>query len=184
MIVVLGSWCEAESRSGRPLVGTWRVFWHQWSPRFEIELARWQSGRCPAWGLPATTMEEERIQRIESPRAGKNGCPTGLIAIRTKQRELAGLLADVCRTAGRSSIWWVEDRLPDGDIEAVLYDLALPTTQAELAANFRPWLPRPIIALADYPRAEDVAAALAAGAASLLSKPLVVEDLIRQFDNA
>jgi len=34
VIGLLGSWCEGESRSGRPWPGGIRLYWHQWPARW------------------------------------------------------------------------------------------------------------------------------------------------------
>ena len=34
VVGLLGSWCEGESRTGRPWPASIRVYWHQWLPRF------------------------------------------------------------------------------------------------------------------------------------------------------
>jgi DNA-binding NarL/FixJ family response regulator len=59
----------------------------------------------------------------------------------------------------------------DGDAE---YE-----TLRRLAADLRP---APVIALLGFPRVEDRDRAVAAGAAAVLSKPLLLEDLYWQLD--
>jgi len=67
MGVILGPWCEGEGRSGKPLSGAWRIYWHQWSARWGQQIQRWQEGQCPLWGLPATSIEEDRLLAASSP---------------------------------------------------------------------------------------------------------------------
>ena len=50
-----------------------------------------------------------------------------------------------------------------------------------LAAALRP---APVLALMSFPRIEDQCRAVAAGAAAVLSKPLVVDDLFGELDPA
>src|SRR5258708_6632850 len=52
VVVLLGPWNEGEMRSGEPLAGVVRVYWHQWQPRFAAQVAMFQRGLCPARGLP------------------------------------------------------------------------------------------------------------------------------------
>ena len=33
ILVLLGSWCEGETRSGQPLPAAIRIYWHQWHAR-------------------------------------------------------------------------------------------------------------------------------------------------------
>ena len=37
IVGLLGSWCEGELRSGQPLPGVTRVYWHQWQGRYDIK---------------------------------------------------------------------------------------------------------------------------------------------------
>jgi hypothetical protein len=56
-IGLLGSWCEGETRTGRPLPGVHRIFWHQWQPRLE----RFLGGQAPdsPQRLPRTASDVE-----------------------------------------------------------------------------------------------------------------------------
>ena len=94
VVVVLGPWSEGEGRSGQPLPGTWRIYWHQWPARWGQQLRRWQEGKCPIWGLPATSIEEDRIALPLSPaaQAHKARC-IGLFSLRPSQADwlFAGL---------------------------------------------------------------------------------------------
>ncbi len=110
LIALLGSWCEGEPRSGRPLPGTVRVYWHEAAVRFRRELPCWFD-RESAWSLPITATDEERLLATIGASVGKGDSPVfartktgtvpcGLIAIWSRRRELGELLADTCRTAG------------------------------------------------------------------------------------
>ena len=41
LIAILGSWCEGEPRSGHPLPGVIRIYWHQAAERIRREFPRW-----------------------------------------------------------------------------------------------------------------------------------------------
>ena len=110
LITLLGSWCEGEPRSGRPLPGAVRVYWHEGAVRFRRELPRWF---CPdsAWSLPVTASDEERLLASIGASTGKGDSPDfartksetvpfGLIAIWSRRPEMGELLADTCSGAG------------------------------------------------------------------------------------
>ena len=96
-VALAGSWCEGESRSGRPLPAVPRVYWHQWSAWFDRELAELGGGRSGTLSLPLTATEEERLLR-----GAETGRPRacGTIAIYGTERESAAMLADACRACG------------------------------------------------------------------------------------
>lgn len=76
--VVLGPWCEGETRSGKPLPGVWRVYWHQWLARGRLQIERFLQGECPLWGLPTTSIDEERLLATPLPLPKKRQGPIGI----------------------------------------------------------------------------------------------------------
>jgi hypothetical protein len=58
-VVLSGSWCEGESRTGFPVPGTIRLYWHQWNCGGEEEFKRWLEGGASRWSLPLTSGDEE-----------------------------------------------------------------------------------------------------------------------------
>jgi hypothetical protein len=178
IVALLGSWCEGEMRTGRPLPGVIRVYWHQWLPRFRQELERIRRGWCPAWGLPATAGEEERLLSATRLPLAQRG---GLVAVAVRPFAMADWLSSACRLAGYATVWLQPSRpariegaaavLWDGDDCRRQWRSELVRLRAELG-------PLPLLALLDFPRVEDCDAVLAAGATAVLSKPLLVDDLL------
>jgi CheY-like chemotaxis protein len=177
VIGLLGSWCEGEVRTGEPWPGVIRVYWHQWLPRAEQEIARLRHGSCSTWALPVTASEEERLLLLAEQPAPRR---EGLIAISAAQFEMQDWLSAACTARGYSTVWLRPHRpLRVEGLAAAIFDgdqCRGDEVQSlrDLAAALRPV---PIIALLDFPRVEDRDRALAAGARAVLSKPLLVEDL-------
>lgn len=179
---LLGSWCEGEMRTGRPWPGAIRVYWHQWPARAAQELARLADGDGSSWALPVTASEEERaLVAADVPIEPRSGA----VAVRSPEFEMQAWLAEACRRRGYSTAWLRPGEVPEPDrFAAGVFD-AVECDGAELAElrRFSEALrPAPVIALLDFPRAEDRDRALTAGAAAVLSKPLAVEDLFWQLD--
>ena len=67
--VVLGSWCEGETRSGRPWPGVARVYAHQFWARIQSEDWRQAAatGQAPWATLPTISPEELGLRRGEAP---------------------------------------------------------------------------------------------------------------------
>jgi hypothetical protein len=61
VVGLLGTWCEGETRTGRPWPGSVRVYWHQWPARADRELRCLSRGQASVWSLPATATDEERL---------------------------------------------------------------------------------------------------------------------------
>jgi len=105
---VLGSWCEGETRSGAPLPGTTRIYWHQWPARHALDELRITAGACPLWGLPDTATEEDRLLwAAEHPDSFlfENGRGTGVVGILTRQRSMWEWLAAACQQFGYQATW-------------------------------------------------------------------------------
>lgn len=183
IITLLGTWCEGESRTGNPVPGTIRVYWHQFESRCLQELQQLRSGRCLTWGLAATATDDERLLMTNSRPmlAGSDNPPAGLAAIVTANRELAGALSAVCRIHGLSSVSFTSGQeIRATDVTVVLWDAPTPVSDRTIefhrlkeASNNAP-----IIALVDFPRTEDRTDMLRLGANHVLSKPLYLLDLL------
>ena len=177
LIAILGSWCEGEPRSGRPLPGVIRIYWHQASIRIRREFPRWFQAEGSVWRLPATASDEEHLlASVAAPLPeGK-----GLVAIWTRRPEMHDLLADACRRVGYSTAW-LHPRQParvQGAAAAIYDGTALDLAGwAELEQVSDAVSPAPTLALLDAPRIQDVRLARTLGA-SVLAKPFRIDELL------
>jgi hypothetical protein len=177
---LLGGWCEGEQRSGRPPEGCTRSYWHQWRERFAREAAAARDGRCPAWGFPLTLTADERTLAdawLDIPQR------EGRVVVCAAHNESAASLADACRLGGYDTAV-MRDTDPTSwqgaRAMAVLWD-----TTAERACDPRlvqrlrqaTWN-APLLAVIGFPRPEDTRRAIAAGISKVISKPLVITDLL------
>lgn len=182
IVGLLGSWCEGEVRTGRPWPGAIRVYWHQWLPRVLRELSRLRDGQTSTWALPATAGEEERLLVLADEPWPRH---EGLIAIHLSSFDMQDWLAAACRRAGYQTVWLRPDRseIPEG-IQAAIFDGddARGQELEQLRAMAASLAPAPVIALLNFPRIEDRDRVLGAGAKSVLSKPLLVEDLLCEIE--
>lgn len=177
VVGLLGSWCEGESRTGRPWTAVPRVYWHRWRAWFERELAAWENGECGTLSLPLTATEEERLLH-----GGALSVDAGevTIAIHSSSREMAGMLVEACAALGYDARRWEVDAASANEQPAIgIYDAA--TCDAgmieelhELAVGSPStyWL-----VLANFPRPDDERWLREAGATAVLSKPLVIDEL-------
>jgi CheY-like chemotaxis protein len=189
-VLLLGSWCEGETRTGQVWPGATRVFWYDWPGEIARNLPAISEGRFAPWLAPATTLEEERYL-FGSPNQGvpeKNGelhsSPTVLVC--TRRSSYGEALCTACRQQGYDAIWQRPDqteRIPG--VGAILWEgiQLLPAEVAELQALATLWPQTPIIALADFPRLETQARAFAAGAVALLAKPCSLAHLVAQLQH-
>jgi CheY-like chemotaxis protein len=190
---VLGSWCEGEARSGQPPQGCLSIYWHQWQARFAQQLDRRMAGCEPAWSLPPTaSAEEHALAEAERPLARGEGP----IAVYAERAESAGALADACRSAGYEiQLVCSSPRRPaciataprdTKRVRAVVWDTSPEEmTEPRALSVFRDrfgWAP--VLAVVDFPRADDFARAIEAGVEAVISKPYSIHDLLWHLDRA
>ena len=120
VVGLLGSWCEGETRSGRPWPAAVRIYWHQWPAQAEQEIARLRAGTCSTWSLPITASEEERLLLLaEEPIAKREG----LIGIWTPEFEMHDCLQAACARRGYSTVWLLAHRpVPAEGVTAAVFD--------------------------------------------------------------
>jgi hypothetical protein len=177
LIVILGSWCEGEPRSGHPVPGVTRIYWHQAGVRVRREFPGWFEVPGSAWRLPATATDEERLlAAMQSP------LPTGsgLVVIWTRRPELEGLLADACRRVGYSTVWSHPCRptLVRGASVSIYDGGPLNSAgQAVLSRLIAAVSPAPVLALLDAPRIQDFRIAQTLRA-KVLAKPFRIDELL------
>ena len=179
---LLGSWCEGETRTGQPWPGVIRIYWHQWLPRVDQQLARLRGGTCSTWCLPITASEEERFLLLaDQPLTRREG----LIAVATPDFEMQDWLQAACARRGYSTVWLLPHRpVRIESATAAIFDgNECRGEELELLGGLAAAVgPAPIVALLDFPRVDDRNRALAAGAQAVLSKPLLIDDLFWQID--
>ena len=182
VVGLLGSWCEGEMRSGTPWPGVARTYWHQWPTRCRRELGRLAAGVRCGWMLPPTATEEERLLADLGQQWPRR---QGLVVISARWREMAEWLWTACRSRGFATVW---QRPPTGarveGATAAIFDGADlgPEECRELRRLAEVLRPAPVIALSAFPRADDRQRALASGAATILSKPLALDDLFCELE--
>ena len=178
---LLGSWCEGESRTGEPWPAI-RLYWHQWLPQCDRELGRLLDGRGSSWSLPATATDEERLlARSVDPSPRRQG----LVALCVRRFEMHDWLAAALCRQGYSTAWLRPgEPIRVAGARAAVFDGTDcgPAEVAQIERLATELRPAAILALLDFPRIEDHDRALAAGAAAVLSKPLLLDDLYWQLD--
>ncbi|QDU91217.1 hypothetical protein Pla175_46370 [Pirellulimonas nuda] len=165
-VAVLGSWCEGETRTGRPTEGVERVYWYDF----------------PAWWRAREPHAAGTIPLAARPTAAVPAA--GHVEVAAPDRASAAAVIDTLEDAGRAAVWrrphqaavlatrptagvWVGGQL-DGREAALLCDFA---------SRFRA-RGLPLAVLLDFPRLDSWRAAHDMGATSTLGKPWQAEALL------
>jgi hypothetical protein len=178
IVIVAGSWCEGERRTGRPLVGALRLYWHEVPAWWRWNLALRVAGSTPEWSRPGDHSAAAGAPGNLQPAAHP---PEGTIAIDAIDVATFETLADALRSHGLTCVWTPRGRgVTVGACAAIWNGGQLDPSECEALAALRDRLdaPRvPIVALLDYPRAEHVEQARALGADVVLGKPYSIVSL-------
>lgn len=180
VVVLLGSWCEGETRTGTPLPGVVRVYWHQWPVRGRREVAQLARGASCAWALPVTAGEEDRLLADAAVRS----VGAGLALVYTHEDPQADWLLTAFRQAGYTARHIrTAAAARDAQPAAVVFDAAElgPAEQAELRLLAETTQRAPIVVLLQFPRLDDQERARAAGARAVRAKPVLVDELLAEF---
>jgi hypothetical protein len=176
IVVLVGSWCEGDHRASSVPIGVVRIPWHAWHARLPRELETLLVGQAGPWSIPPLSTDEER-----SLQAATQSAPSlaGLFVIRTFVYETWSSLADLLSSAG-ASVYWLRSA---GDqirgAKAILWDFCrFDEMELQELATAKRRLNAPVIALASFPRADDVERLLAREIASVFAKPFAADDLL------
>ena len=188
LIALLGTWCEGETRTGAPLAGVARIYWHQWRPHL---LARQQDPRhLRQWAQPRTfTLFDQSLQsseRFVQPAETYRGDSTSIAIGARRQSDYQGL----AESLDSFQTYWANrpeqsiaphddsDRLSRADW--LIWDAQAWDSIERNALNdtLRQLTPRATLLLMSWPRREDIQAADQMGVNQVLSMPFRLDDLI------
>lgn len=185
-VVVLGSWCEGETRSGSPATGWQRVYWHQFLDRARVELLPGLNNHDGAdrqvYRLPRTVTENERgLARSRWRIPSGAGC----IAINTPGQVDYEAVAEACRAAGYETIWCQQsDRSEIAAVRCVVWD-RWGFENDDLAAWTdwqKEWKHLPTVATIGFPRKQDLQLVTSGAVEAIVGKPFVLAELLNALD--
>jgi hypothetical protein len=189
VVALLGSWCEGETRTGRPWPGVERLYWYEFPSWWRRQMGLRAAGRCPDWARPG-----DGTGSILA--SSKSGAPLripaskGSIVLRTDQRDSADAISDLLGEFGYvTACDWPGARplMLRGAAAGIWIGSQLGESEA---ADLHPFCQRlaldraPVITLLDFPRRDRVARAIELGAAAVLGVPWSNRDLIGMIDEA
>lgn len=177
-VAVLGNWCKGETRTGKPLGADVRLFWNEFPRWWGRQIERRMSGKTTDWSFYQPLLQRENLRRS----GGVPEASRGLVLIAAQSRDTAEATGIACRAGGWSSVWV----RPPQHVPLVLSATAIVLDAAyletgELAALERVrriYGPLPVIALCDYPTAQQEIVGRTQDIRSILGKPYQLDDLL------
>lgn len=185
VVMLLGSWCEGERRSDRPVEGVKRVLWHQWQGRFANFCQQMEADGITIWHSPATESDADRILSMKNDGGLKEDLVIGISAL--NQPTYDALARGIEAIGGRPK--WVE-RMSWINLAASVSAICIDgdSLDATLQRRIR-WLQSkvdhaPLIALLNFPRRQEIEQLTQAGVADVVSKPFELADLKAAIDRS
>src|SRR3954465_2808890 len=102
VVVVAGSWCEGELRTGHAWPGVHRHYWYEFPAWWRRQMRLRSAGNCPDWARPPLLV----MPRTQKPAQS----PHGVVVLRTAYAATAETLADQLALAGYSNILQMADK--------------------------------------------------------------------------
>jgi|SRR5688572_15927611 len=186
IVALLGSWCEGESRTGRPWPGVPRLYWYEFPAWWRRQSTLRAAGLCPDWARPFDF--GFRISDFGFESEGIRNATRGVVVLSVPVRDTRLAIADVLADAGYATVWhrigW-----PDCEVHGAAAGIwdggQLDDREADDLALFCRKLSRdgaPVIALLDFPRRDRVRRAIDLGALAVLGKPWRNEALVATLE--
>ncbi len=181
VVSLCGSWCEGETRSGSPIAGLVRIYWHQWLGQIDNFVAQINEQQIATWQLPKIATIPDRVQHQTKP-----DIPivdrSVRVGVSTFTQENFLTIQDALQVSGYQS-QWIEgidaNDINDSDFSAICVDGNSLTVafqnRIELLQNYFPHTP--IILILNFPRSSEFAMAREMGISEIVSKPFQLCDL-------
>jgi CheY-like chemotaxis protein len=181
IILVAGTWCEGELRTGQPLTGVIRLYWYELPPWWRACCRQWARRESSPWAEPLTEIRPGQFLRVDG--AGPphdHGDKLLPLAIDATDYAVFEALKTGLASYGWTTIWQPRHRpqlnreLAEPPAAAIWDGSQLDPIELESLAQLGTRMAvdqAPVVALLDFPRVEHLSIAKAAGAAALLGKP-------------
>lgn len=184
LVQLLGGWCEGETRTGRPLRGVTRAAWTSFVSRAQAELHPQSRLGYAGWSLPRTATPHD-VALLTRASVSQSIVTGGLVAVVAVGREDYLALADALAACGCQACWRRDGSLPSEAQGIVWAGTSLTASQQQRWRQLRQAAgARPIVALLDFPRWQEVAELLDNGATTVIAKPFLLGDLRAGFAQA
>lgn len=180
VVMLLGSWCEGERRSDRPVEGVKHVYWHQWRGQFTKFCQQMSQDGVSLWHTPPTENDADRVVSEITDRQPIPSLSGAVIGISVSDRATFETISHGVNAVGGKAKWvehtsWIN---LSASVEIICVDAN--SFDAALKRRVR-WLKNqashvPMIALLNFPRREEIEELKRLGISAVISKPFELSD--------
>ncbi len=182
IVVLLGTWCEGENRSGTPLIGVNQVLWHQWESRFQKFCVQTNDGVKSDWELPLTASVSDRVRDFSVNPALTQQLSGGKFLISSEDRTSFESISDLLNVYQCTTCWHESqsDEVVPSDFSAICVDGN--TASSNFLDRVRQLKSRyeglPVIAMLNFPRKQDLNSLAELGVQEVVSKPYTADEFV------
>ncbi len=184
LVIVAGTWCEGEVRTGTPPPGVLRLYWYDLARWWQAALRRLDAGLNPLWSVPFDHALAGRYSTDNPPQLAtappNTASPNKYVLIEAADYAVYETLAAALKSQGLVTLRPSEGQTKNAT--AGIWDGGQ-LSQNELTnlTRFCQQVDGPVLVLLDFPRVEHLQQAQAAGATAVFAKPYIVEELIAEL---
>ncbi|QEG22809.1 hypothetical protein [Mariniblastus fucicola] len=190
IVVLLGSWCEGENRSGTPLIGVSQTMWHQWESRFERFCVQVSDGVRSDWHQPLTASVSDRVRDFSPDGAIVEKLIGKMVVVSSEDRTTAETISEMLKTYQCDSLWAEAetDLIDSADVDAICIDAnGVSSELKNRISNFKDrFEDTPVVVAMNFPRQQDMNLLSQLGVQEIVSKPYThnefLQSLLRALD--
>jgi len=185
LVIVAGTWCEGEVRTGSPPAGVLRLYWYDLAGWWQAALRRLDTGLCPLWSLPFdhpfagrySTENPLLTPTVTEPTGTETTATETTVLVAATDYAVYETLAAALQP--RAVVFrWQAAETPEKAAAGIWDGGQLSNRELASLTHFCRQVTGPVIALLDFPRVEHLQQTRAAGATAVFAKPYIVEELI------
>ncbi len=172
LVLLLGDWCEGETRSGHPQQGWHRVYARDWAAQFALAIGQFRDQGTTAWHAPATCSRQDQLM------TGRPipELPPLNVAVHTQTPGFGEAIDDFCEARG-----WTAVRAGQGSsCDVLLIECYYSVDEAigQISSLRKRLGASPVVVICGFPRRQDrEKLARALNRYALIGKPYANEDL-------
>lgn len=177
IVLVAGTWCEGELRTGNVPAGVIRLYWYDLANWWLVAQKQLAARIAPAWSQPLDHPQAGRWTSVKG--NTQQAAILQIVVIDAADYSVFETLAAALVDYGMNCYWQQASTrtaaLPDFGI----WDGSqLSLAEQESLSTFCRQVNGPVVALLDFPRLELIEKAQAAGASNVVAKPYLLDELV------
>ena len=174
IILVAGTWCEGELRTGTPPTGVIRLYWYELASWWQAAMRHYRDYHCPLWSLPLDHAQAGRWSADASDTVAE---PQIHVLVEAHNFSVYETLSSGLTAYGIHTTWSRHQSANDKFNAGIWDGSQLGVAEQKRLAEFCKQVAGPVVVLLDFPRREHFQLAKEIGATAVFGKPYVVGEV-------